>query len=175
MSTGLLQATLITNFFMYNKHIQFMQLALEQAIKAFQDDEVPVGAVIVSKTGDVISCGYNQTIKSSDPTAHAEILSLRNACRKVDNYRLLDTTLYVTIEPCIMCMGAMIHARISRVVFGAFDPKWGGAGSLYDFAHDLRLNHNPEVIGGVCEKECSALIKLFFKLKRKNINERFVI
>jgi len=152
-----------------------MQLALDQAKKAFQEDEVPVGAVLVSKTGDVISSGYNQTIRSADPTAHAEIVSLRCACKKVDNYRLLDTTLYVTIEPCIMCMGAIIHARISRVVFGAFDPKWGGAGSLYDFAHDVRFNHNPEVIGSVCQEECSALIKLFFELKRKNINERFVI
>jgi len=152
-----------------------MQLALKQAENACKSDEVPIGAVLVGKAGDVISSGYNKTVMNNDPTAHAEILSLRSACRKIDNYRLLDTILYVTIEPCIMCMGAIIHARIKQVVFGAFDPKWGAAGSLYDFADDFRLNHSPEIISGVCQKECSALIKNFFKFKRKNTKEQFVI
>ena len=158
---------------MYSKHINFMQLALEQAFKAQKHNEVPIGAILIDKSGDIISFGYNQTISLNDPTAHAEILSLRGACEKIKNYRLLDTTLYVTIEPCIMCMGAIIHARVKRVVFGAFDPKWGGAGSLYDLSNDARLNHAPEIINGVCKKECSDLIKNFFKIKRKTKKELF--
>ncbi len=149
------------------KHIKFMNLALEEAKKAGQKDEVPVGAVVVTKKGKILSSAHNQVIGLCDPTAHAEILAIRKAASKVQNYRLLNTTLYVTVEPCIMCMGAIIHARISTVVFGAFDLKWGAAGSLYNFSYDTRLNHLPEIIPGICEDECKALMQDFFRSKRK--------
>lgn len=151
---------------MDDKHIKMMGIALNEAIKAGQKEEIPVGAVIVSETGDILSRAHNQTITLCDPTAHAEILSLREAAMKVQNYRLLNTTLYVTIEPCIMCMGAIIHARVSRVVFGAKDRKWGAAGSLYNFAKDAGLNHCAEIVSGVCEEACRTLIQDFFRTKR---------
>ena len=150
----------------------YMDMALEEAKKAGQKDEVPIGAVLVSENGEVIAAGHNQTITRVDPTAHAEILTLREAARKVANYRLLNTTLYVTIEPCPMCMGALVHARVSRVVFGAKDPKWGAAGSLYDLAGDERLNHRMAVISGVRETECRSLIQEFFRAKRKAAAKR---
>ncbi len=121
-----------------------MKMALDEAKKAVQKAEVPIGAVLVSESWDILSLSHNQTISLTDPTAHAEIITLRKAAQKVSNYRLLNTTLYVTIEPCIMCMGAIVHARVSRVVFGAKDPKWGAAGSLYNFANDTRLNYSPD-------------------------------
>ena len=151
---------------MNDNHIEMMKLALNEARTAGQHQEVPVGAVIVAKTGEILSAAHNQTIRLSDPTAHAEILALRKATRKVSNYRLLSTILYVTIEPCIMCMGAIVHARVSTVVFGAEDPKWGAAGSLYNIADDTRLNHQPEIISGVCRTACRALIQDFFRSKR---------
>ena len=143
-----------------------MELALAEAKKAGQKAEVPVGAVLVAESGDILAAAHNQTISLTDPTAHAEILALREAASKTQNYRLLNTTLYVTIEPCVMCMGAIVHARISRLVFGATDPKWGGAGSLYNLASDNRLNHQVEIIEGVCADECRALMQDFFRLKR---------
>jgi len=143
-----------------------MNLAINEAKKAGQKDEVPVGAVLVSGSGDILSQSHNQVITFADPTAHAEISALRNAATKVSNYRLLNTTLYVTIEPCVMCMGAIVHARVARVVFGANDLKWGAAGSLYNFADDTRLNHRPEIISGVCRDECRELIQDFFRSKR---------
>ena len=148
-------------------HIKFMNMALEEAKKAGQKDEVPVGAVVVTEKGNILSSGHNRVIGLCDPTAHAEILAIREAASKVQNYRLLNTTLYVTVEPCIMCMGAIIHARISTVVFGAFDPKWGAAGSLYNFSDDTRLNHQLEIVPGICEDDCRTLIQDFFRLKRK--------
>ena len=151
---------------MSEEHIKFMKLALNQAKKAGQKSEVPIGSVLVSESGEILSLSHNQTISLADPTAHAEIITLRKAAQKILNYRLLSTTLYVTIEPCIMCMGAIVHARVSRVVFGAHDPKWGAAGSLYNFAHDARLNHRPEIISGICEDECRTLIQDFFREKR---------
>jgi len=144
----------------------YMNRAIAQAEKAFQVDEVPVGAVLVDAAGEIISEAYNQTIRLCDASAHAEILALRQAGQLLKNYRLPQTVLYVTIEPCVMCMGALIHARIERIVFGAADPKWGAAGSLYHFAEDNRLNHRPEIIAGVCESACKQLMKDFFKLKR---------
>lgn len=144
-----------------------MQMALKEAKKAEQKNEVPIGAVLVEKSGKILSFAHNQTISLVDPTAHAEILALRSATQQILNYRLLNTILYVTIEPCMMCMGAIIHARVSKVVFGATDPKWGAAGSLYDFSTDTRLNHRPEIIGGVCLDECRDLIQKFFETKRK--------
>jgi tRNA(adenine34) deaminase len=145
-----------------------MALAILEARKAEQAGEVPVGAVLADESGGILSRGHNQTIGLSDPSGHAEILVMRQAARNIQNYRLLNTTLYVTIEPCVMCMGAVIHARVSRVIFGAPDPKWGAAGSLYDFAGDVRFNHQIEVIGGVCEDECRRLMQDFFQKKRGN-------
>jgi tRNA(adenine34) deaminase len=146
--------------------IKFMKLAINEAKKAGQKAEVPVGAVLVAESGDILSLSHNQVITLADPTAHAEILVLRKAAQKVLNYRLLGTTLYVTIEPCIMCMGAIVHARVTRIVFGAEDLKWGAAGSLYNLNEDVRLNHQPEIIQGVCQDECRELMQKFFRSKR---------
>ncbi|SLM28244.1 tRNA-specific adenosine deaminase [Desulfamplus magnetovallimortis] len=144
----------------------YMLYALEQAKKAILIDEVPVGAVIIDNDGTVIGLGHNRPISMIDPTAHAEIEAIRMAADATGNYRLTGAILYVTIEPCIMCMGAIIHARIARVVYGAPDPKWGGAGSLYNFASDQRLNHNLEITSGVCLNETREIIKSFFRNKR---------
>jgi len=143
-----------------------MELALIEAKKAGQMGEVPIGAILVDSDGEILSATHNRTISLADPTAHAEILALREAAAKINNYRLLNTTLYVTVEPCIMCMGAIVHARISKVVFGAGDPKWGAAGSLYHFAEDERLNHRVAITKGVCEQECRNLMQEFFRAKR---------
>jgi len=148
------------------KHVEFMKLAIKEAKKAGQMDEVPIGAVLVTDSGDILSLSHNQVITLADPTAHAEISALRQAAQKVLNYRLLGTTLYVTIEPCMMCMGAIVHARVAKVVFGAQDSRWGAAGSLYNFAEEVRLNHRPEIIQGVCQDECRELIQEFFRSKR---------
>ena len=151
---------------MTEDNIKFMKLAIKEAKKAGQKAEVPVGAVLVAESGDILSLSHNQVITLADPTAHAEISALREAGKKVLNYRLLGTTLYVTIEPCIMCMGAIVHARVARVVFGAPDFKWGASGSLYNFVEDVRLNHRPKIIHGVCQDECRALMQEFFRSKR---------
>ena len=151
---------------MLKDHEKYMRLALEYAEKARDQDEVPVGAVLVSAEGEVLAGAFNQPISRSDPTAHAEILALRQAALAASNYRLLNTTLYVTIEPCLMCMGAIIHARVKTVVYGAADPKWGAAGSLYDFAKDNRLNHRPTIVSGVSEAACRELIQSFFSARR---------
>ena len=151
---------------MADAHENFMELALSEAKKARRIGEVPVGAILVSENGQFLSAAHNQTIKLVDPTAHAEILALRKAALEINNYRLLNTTLYVTVEPCIMCMGAIVHARISRIVFGAADPKWGAAGSLYNVAEDDRLNHHVEIIAGERAEECRRLMQDFFRAKR---------
>ena len=148
-------------------HEQHMQLAIEQARKAEEKGEVPVGAVIVDSEGNLLASAHNETISRSDPTAHAEIQTLRKAAAKLQNYRLLSTTLYATVEPCVMCMGAIVHARVQRVIFGASDPKWGAAGSLYNFSEDTRLNHHPQIIGGMCEDECRTMLQRFFRMRRK--------
>ncbi len=145
----------------------YIAMALEEGKKAGQKGEVPIGCVVVTETGEVISAAHNLTISRSDPTAHAEILAIRKATEASANYRLPGATLYVTIEPCIMCMGAIIHARFSRVVFGAHDDKWGAAGSLFNLANDKRLNHTVEVVSGVCAAESRELIQAFFKARRK--------
>lgn len=147
-------------------HGKMMKIALNEAEKARRLGEVPIGALVVTDRNQVMAAEHNRTITLNDPTAHAEILALRTAAAKIGNYRLLNTTLYVTVEPCPMCMGAAIHARVSRVVFGARDPKWGAAGSLYDFSNDLRFNHQPKIIEGICEVECKALMQDFFREKR---------
>lgn len=147
-------------------HEDFMRLALQEAQLAGRRDEVPVGAVLVSAKAEVLAAAGNRTVEAADPTAHAEILALRAAARSAKNYRLLNTTLYVTIEPCPMCMGAILHARVAKIVFGAADPKWGAAGSLYDLTSDGRLNHRVEVVAGILENECREMIQAFFRLKR---------
>jgi len=147
-------------------HEHYMQLAIEQARKAEKLGEVPVGAILVDAGGTVLASACNQTILTSDPTAHAEIQVLRNASAKLQNYRLLSTTLYATVEPCVMCMGAIVHARIQCVVFGTFDPKWGAAGSLYNFSQDTRLNHHPQIISGVKEDQCRTMLQAFFRSRR---------
>lgn len=151
---------------MYSDHHHFMELALIEAEKAFSADEVPVGAILVDQDGEILSAAFNQTISQHDPTAHAEISALRQAGQKIKNYRFVNTTLYVTVEPCIMCMGAIIHSRVSHVVFGTPDPKWGAAGSLYEFQNDLRLNHQPRITEGICKEKCRQLMVDFFKQKR---------
>jgi tRNA(adenine34) deaminase len=148
-------------------HEKYMKIALCEAKKAGQKGEVPIGAVLVAEDGRLLSAEHNRTIEFSDPSAHAEILALRKAGNDLKNYRLPGTTLYVTIEPCLMCMGAIVHARLNRIIFGAYDPKWGAAGSLYNFAKDVRLNHRTEVISGVCGDECRNLIQEFFKNRRE--------
>lgn len=150
-------------------HEYWMQRAIAQAGRAQAKDEVPIGCVIV-KDGRIIARGHNLRESAQDPAAHAELIAIRKAARKLSSWRLLDTTLYVTLEPCIMCMGAIILARIPTVVFGCFDPKGGAAGTLYDLSNDPRLNHRVELLPRVLEGECSALLSRFFSDLRKRRN-----
>ena len=145
--------------------VGFMQEALAEARAAESHGDVPIGAVVV-KDGRVISRGRNRREIDGDPTAHAEVLALRDAARHVGLWRLDGCTLYVMLEPCFMCAGACVNARVDRVVFAATDPKAGAAGSLADVLADTRLNHNPEVVGGVLADEASALLKAFFAARR---------
>jgi tRNA(adenine34) deaminase len=149
----------------------FMQLALEQAQHAWQLGEVPVGAVVV-KDGVVIATGFNQPIGSHDPSAHAEIVALRAAAEKLGNYRLPGCELYVTLEPCMMCAGAMMHARLARVVYGAPDPKTGVCGSVLDLFAQERLNHHTSVTAGVLADEASSMLKAFFAERRSAVARR---
>jgi tRNA(adenine34) deaminase len=144
---------------------QFMQQALEQAGLAALAGEVPVGAVIV-RNGEVIARAFNKPITNHDPSAHAEMLALRQAALSAENYRLPDTTLYVTLEPCTMCAGAMLHARIDRIVYGAADPKTGAAGSVLDVFSSKQINHQTVIEGGVMAQECGQLLRDFFKERR---------
>jgi tRNA(adenine34) deaminase len=146
-------------------HSTFMRAALDEARRGFDAGEVPVGAVVVLD-GKVIGRGFNRPISSRDPTAHAEIVALREAASAAGNYRLVGATLYVTIEPCLMCVGAMVHARVGTLVFGAPEPKAGAVMSACR-AHELpSLNHRIEVVGGVLEEECRAIIQEFFRQRR---------
>lgn len=149
------------------QHISYMRTALVQARLAARLQEVPVGAVLVSAEGDILAEAHNRTICNHDPSAHAEMLAIRQAAAQRQNYRLLNTTLYVTVEPCLMCMGAIIHARIQRIFFGTRDPKWGAAGSLYNLGEDRRLNHHPEIVEGLLLDECRELIQGFFRERRR--------
>jgi tRNA(adenine34) deaminase len=144
----------------------WMKMALELAKRAAEKDEVPVGALLIDFQGQKISQGYNlrETLQTS--LGHAEILAMHRASKLKKSWRLVNTTLYVTLEPCLMCAGALIQSRIKRVVFGAYDPKGGAFGSLYNVSQDKRLNHQIEVVGGVLGEECGALLKNFFKAKR---------
>ena len=143
----------------------YMQLALEQAQHAWDLGEVPVGAVVV-KDGQVIATGYNQPIGKHDPTAHAEIVALRQAAEVLGNYRLPGCELYVTLEPCVMCSGAMMHARLAKVVYGATDPKTGACGSVINLFQQEQLNHHTEIEGGVMAEECGAMLRNFFAARR---------
>lgn len=145
---------------------EFMDLALAEARHAENAGEVPVGAVIVDDAGNIVARGFNQPISIHDPTAHAEIVAMRAAARVLGNYRLTELTLYCTMEPCAMCAGAIVHARIQRLVYGAADARAGAAGSIYDVVRDSRLNHQVEITAGVRERECRELVQGFFEKRR---------
>ncbi len=152
---------------MYDDHDHWMQHAIQLAQKAADEDEVPVGAIIV-KGNQLIAEGWNRPIQSHDPSAHAELIAIRSAGQVLSNYRLIDTTMYVTLEPCSMCVGAMIHARVKRLVFGASDLKTGATGSAINLIHDSAHNHKIDVLGGVMAVECREILQAFFKLKRES-------
>ena len=150
---------------MLNSDENWMRYALQLAQQAALQGEVPVGAVLV-QDDNILGEGWNQPISLNDPSAHAEMLAMRTAGQTTANYRLPNTTLYVTLEPCCMCAGAMIHARIARVVFGAYDPKTGAAGSLFSVLNDPRHNHQVQISGGVLAEECAELLRTFFRERR---------
>jgi tRNA(adenine34) deaminase len=143
----------------------FMRLALELAARACEQGEVTVGAVVVID-GEVLGAGFNRPIAAHDPTAHAEIQALRDAAQRARNYRLPGATLYVTLEPCVMCAGALMHARVARVVYGASDPKTGACGSVVDLFAEARLNHHAQITGGVLGEACAGLLREFFASRR---------
>ena len=146
----------------------WMEQALVYAKQAEQLDEIPVGAIIV-KNNQLISAGYNRSITDNDPSAHAEMIAVREAGKVLNNYRLIDCTLYVTLEPCSMCAGLLVHSRIKRLVFGAADAKTGSAGSIMNLLQEPRLNHQVEITGGVLETQCAEIISSFFKRRRAQI------
>ncbi|GAB3384751.1 tRNA adenosine(34) deaminase TadA [Lysobacter fragariae] len=148
-----------------DEHWMRHALALAQRAQ-HEDNEIPVGAVLVSSEGEILGEGWNRNISDNDPTAHAEVVAMRAAGAKIGNYRLLGTTLYVTLEPCAMCAMALIHARVGRVVYGANDPKTGAAGSVFDLLSDPRHNHRIEVLGGVLAEEASMRLTNYFRVKR---------
>jgi tRNA(adenine34) deaminase len=152
-----------------NKDEKWMKIALNEANLAMNENEIPVGAILV-KNGKLIAQSHNQPIKKNDPTAHAEIQLLRKAGEQQKNYRLIGSTIYVTLEPCTMCFGAMVHARIERIVFGASDFKTGVCGSCINLNNENFFNHKISITGGVLENESSELLKLFFKSRRDNQN-----
>ncbi|OOF40622.1 tRNA adenosine(34) deaminase TadA [Rodentibacter rarus] len=143
-----------------------MRHALSLADKAEALGEIPVGAVLVDSEGNILGEGWNLSIIENDPTAHAEIVALRHAAKKIKNYRLLNTTLYVTLEPCTMCAGAILHSRIQRLVFGALDYKTGAVGSRFHFFDDYQMNHSVEITGGVLAQECGEKLSAFFRRRR---------
>ena len=144
---------------------RFMWLAVEEARRALEHDDVPVGAVLVHG-GEVVGAGHNERELRQDPSAHAEMIALRAGAQALGHWRLLDTTLYVTLEPCAMCAGAIVLARVPRVVYGTTDPKAGAAGSVLDVLAEPRLNHRPEVAGGLLAAECAELLQAFFRSRR---------
>lgn len=144
-----------------------MRLAIAMAQSARDLDEVPIGAVVVNAAGEVLASTGNRTITDSDPTAHAEILALRSAAKKIGNYRLTDCTIYTTIEPCVMCAGALVNARISRLVFGAHDERFGAVATRFRLCDSNELNHRMEIVSGVLADDCRTLMQDFFKARRK--------
>jgi tRNA(adenine34) deaminase len=155
--------TLDQHFFARDEY--FMRLAIREAERALGHDDVPVGAVVIHG-GEVIGAGHNERELREDPTAHAEMIAIREAARALGSWRLLDTVLYVTLEPCAMCAGAIVLGRIPRVVYGTDDPKAGAAGSVLDVLAEPRLNHRPDVAGGLLAEECAALLQAFFRSRR---------
>lgn len=149
-----------------------MKMALEWARKAAEHDEVPVGAVLVAADGSVLSYGYNLRENWKTPLAHSEIIAIQKAAKKLQQWRLLDTTLYVTLEPCVMCAGALVQARVGRLVYGASDPKAGATHSLYELCSDERLNHRIPITRGVLQDECSQILTEFFRRKREQKKNR---
>jgi tRNA(adenine34) deaminase len=143
-----------------------MRAALDQARLALESGDVPIGAIVLDAAGSVVGRGHNVRERDGDPTGHAELVAIREAARALGEWRLSGCTLVVTLEPCTMCAGAIVLSRLDRLVFGAFDPKAGAVGSLWDVVRDRRLNHRPEVLGGVLEEECSALLDDFFAHRR---------
>lgn len=143
----------------------YMRHALELASRAQAAGEVPVGAVVV-KDGEIVGCGFNAPISRHDPSAHAEMMALRDAAQRLGNYRLVGCELFVTLEPCLMCAGAIMHARIARLVYGANDPKTGACGSVLNAFAEQRLNHHTEVVGGVLAEECGSMLSNFFAMRR---------
>ncbi len=151
---------------MTDEDLKFMKLALGLAKKAELKNEVPVGALIV-RNGEIIGQGMNTSISDHDPTSHAEINAIREAAKAIKNYRLKDCVIYVTLEPCAMCVGAIQHARIEKIIYGAPDPKTGACGSMIDLISVKEINHHAEAIGGILEKQCGQILKDFFLSKRK--------
>jgi tRNA(adenine34) deaminase len=143
-----------------------IEAALAEARLALAHGDVPIGAVVLNAAGEVIAAAHNERELSSDPTAHAEVVALRRAAEALGSWHLEDCTLVVTLEPCTMCAGAIVAARVARLVFGAYDPKAGAVASLWDVVRDPRLNHRPEVVGGIAEPECAALLQTFFATRR---------
>ena len=174
MPTGsnvLREASSVTASLSMNSPEQYMEVALAEARLAAERGEVPIGAVLVGSGGEIIARDGNRTIELCDPGAHAEMLVLRQAGRLRGNYRLPDTTLYVTLEPCVMCAGALVHARVSRLVYGALDPKAGGVVSLFQVGQDARLNHLLAVEGGLLAAESGTLLRDFFRERRTGAGE----
>jgi tRNA(adenine34) deaminase len=149
----------------FSRDEYFMRLALREAERALEHDDVPIGAVVV-REGEIIGAAHNERELRQDPTAHAEILALREAARVTGSWRVLDSVLYVTLEPCAMCAGAIVLARVPRVVYGTVDPKAGAAGSVLDVLAEPRLNHRPDVAGGLLQADCAALLTAFFASRR---------
>ncbi len=162
-STRVLETSMSERFFPRDEY--FMRLALREAERAEEHEDVPIGAVVVSD-GEVLAVAHNERELRQDPTAHAEVIALREAARALGSWRVLDAVLYVTLEPCAMCAGAIVLSRIPRVVYGASDPKAGAAGSVLDVLAEPRLNHRPEVAGGLLADECAALLSDFFASRR---------
>jgi tRNA(adenine34) deaminase len=151
---------------MFTADEEWMRVAIDAARQAAQNGEVPVGAVVVDANGKLLSVASNLTITKNDPTAHAEILALREAAGKIGNYRLIDTTVYSTIEPCAMCAGALVNARVSRLVFGAHDERFGAVETVFQICTSERLNHRIEVVSGILADECRGLMQNFFRVRR---------
>jgi len=150
----------------FSQDAAWMELALEEALRAASVGEVPVGALVI-REGEIIGRGHNRTIVDHDPTAHAEIVAMRQAAERLGNHRLVGCLLFATIEPCSMCAGAMIHARLARLIYGAADPKAGAAGSVLDVINHPRLNHRMEVTPGVLQEQCSEILRKFFRKARQ--------
>jgi tRNA(adenine34) deaminase len=155
----------LTNSHFFSRDEYFMRLALREAARAPEHDDVPIGAVVV-REGEVIGAAHNEREVRADPTAHAELIALRDAARSVGSWRVLDAVMYVTLEPCAMCAGAIVLARIPRVVFGTLDPKAGAAGSVFNILAEPRLNHRPQVESGLLADECGELLRAFFAPRR---------